>query len=170
MSNTAQTRVAFDEKGKRTTYEEIEVGADLGTMEWKITEEDIEKQCNLDDEYHFWYSVGSPFGGRIAPPQLQYRPPRWLISRTYNIRGVFYKWEMENIRPLKAGMTVTLRGRIASKWIKNDREFVKYETEGYDENGELLFRTGRVHALDVLKATAPREGAGVDSGIKKEKI
>lgn len=165
-----QSRVAFDEHGKRTLYDDIEVGADLGEIIWTVTEEDIDKQCLLDDDYHPWYFLGMGDGIRVAPPQLQYRPPRWLISRTYNIRGVFCQWQLENCKPIKAGMRVTVKGRIHSKWIKNEREFVKYEAEGLDEQGDLLFRTGRVHVLDVIKATAPREGAGLDSGIKAEKI
>lgn len=170
MNEVNQTRVAYDAHGRRTTYEEIEVGADLGSIEWVPTKEDVERQCVLDDEYHAWYSLSSPWGGTIAPPQIQYRPVRWLVSRTYNIRGVFYKWEFENIKPIKPDTKIIITGKIAAKWIRKDREFVKYVAEGRDGNGELLFTTGRTHVLDVIKTTAPREGSGVDSGIKKEKI
>ena len=66
------------------------------------SEDDIEKQCVIDEDFHPWFALESPWDGRIAPPQLQYRPPRWLLSRTYNIRGVFYKWEFENLKPIRA--------------------------------------------------------------------
>jgi hypothetical protein len=170
VAEPEQTRVEFDEHGKRTTYDEIEVGRELGTLEWVVSEEDLEKQCVMDEDFHPWFFLDSPWDGRIAPPQIQYRPPRWLLSRTYNIRGVFYKWEFENLAPIRPGVRITVSGRIAEKWIDREREFVRYEAEGRDETGTLLFTTARVHALDVIKRTAPRAGAGKDSGIKKEKI
>lgn len=170
MSEESQTRVEFDEHGKRTTYDEIEVGKDLGSLEWVVTEDDLEKQCAIDEDFHPWFNLESPWDGVIAPPQIHYRPPRWLLSRTYNIRGVFYKWDFENVKPIRPGEKIRVTGRILDKWIDREREFMSYEAEGHDEAGDLVFRTTRVHALDVIKRTAPREGAGQDSGIKREKI
>ena len=179
MTKNAQTRVEFDEHGNRTTYDEIEVGRDLGSLEWVITEQDIEKQCSIDEDFHPWFAfdiqedVGasdSQWAGIIAPPQIQYRPPRWLLSRTYNIRGVFYKWDFENLKEIRPGETITVTGRILDKWIDREREFMSYEAEGRDERGDIVFWTTRVHALDVLKRDTPRAGAGEDSGIKQEKI
>ncbi|MBI4183676.1 MAG: MaoC family dehydratase [Proteobacteria bacterium] len=165
-----RTRVARDEAGARTRFEEIEVGKDLGEIEWVVAPDDIDRQCAMDDDAHEWFLGDSPFGGRIAPPQIQYRPPRWLLSRTYNVRGVFYKWEFENVRPIRPGVRLRVRGRIAGKWVKNDREFVAYEAEARDESGEVVFRTTRVHALDVISRAAPRQGSGIDSGVKPERI
>jgi hypothetical protein len=170
MSGKGRTRVAEDEHGRRATYEEIEVGAALESFEWVVSEDDIEKQCRLDEDYHEWYVLESPWGGRVAPPQIQYRPPRWQISRSYNLRGVFYKWEFENVKPIRPGVSITIGGRILDKWIKNDREFVKFESVGTDAEGDVVFRTTRVHALDMIKRTAPRKSVGIDSGIKRERI
>ena len=170
MSEEARTRVEFDEHGRRTTYDEIEVGKDLGSLEWVVGENDIEKQCAIDEDFHPWFALDSEWNGVIAPPQIQYRPPRWLLSRTYNIRGVFYRWDFENLKPIRPGEKITVTGRILDKWIDRDREFMSYEAEGRDAGGELVFRTTRVHALDVVKRTAPRKGVGQDSGIKQEKI
>jgi hypothetical protein len=167
---TTPTRVAEDEHGKRSTFEEIEVGKDLGEIEWRITREDVEKQCRIDHDYHPWYVLGPSGGNPIAPPQIQYRPPRWLIARTYNVRGLFYKWEFENVAPLPVDVPIRVRGRIVDKWIERDREYVKFEAIGTDGAGQVLFRTMRTHVLDVLKRTAPRQGRGLDSGIKSEKL
>ena len=170
MSQTSKTRIARDDHDERTVYDDIEVGSDLGELEWVVSPEDIDKQCLIDDDYHAMYILGSEDGSRIAPPQIQYRPPRWLFSRKYNVRGMFYKWGMENVKPILAGMTITVSGRIADKWIRNDREFVEFYSEGYDEAGDVVFRTTRVHVLDALKRTTAREGEGIDSGIKAEHI
>ena len=170
VSGLTKSRIETDEHGRRATFEEIEVGKDLGVIEWTVSEADIDKQCMLDDDPHPWFMVDSPFDGRIAPPQIQYRPPRWLLSRNYNIRGVFYKWEFENVKPIRPNVKIKVTGRITDKWIKNDREFVEFETVAHDDTGDLLFRTLRVHVLDIIDNTAPRAGIGVDSGVKAEKI
>jgi len=165
-----RTRIAEDEHGRRAGFDEIEVGRSLGTLEWTVTEEMIDQQCEMDMDYHYWYSVASPWGGRVAPPQLSYRPPRWLISRTYNVRGLFYKWEMENVRAIRPGVKLVISGTIADKYVKNDREFVVYQAEAHDPQGDLVFRTRRTHVLDVVERSAPRAGRGLDSGVKPEKI
>ena len=164
------TRVADDKHGRRARFEDIEVGKDLGTLTWEVTAEDIEAQCGLDDDHHPWFAAASPWGGPVAPPQIHYRPPRWLLSRNYNIRGVFYKWEFENIRPIQDGDKIAVSGRILDKWIKGEREFVSFEATGRNASGEDVFRTVRVHALDVTPRTMPRRGTGFDSGIKAERI
>ena len=170
MNEISKTRISHDERGERVAFEDIEIGADLGEIEWVVTLEDIEKQCVLDDDRHDWFLTDSPFGGRIAPPQIQYRPPRWLLSRNYNLRGVFYKWGFEHVRPIRPGEPITVSGRIVDKWVKRDREFVKLEAVGRDASGEVVFTTWRVHVLDVIERSAPRQGVGIDSGIKAEKI
>ena len=170
MTEPAKIRRAEDAFGKRATFDDIVIGRELESFEWIVTEDDIEKQCRTDEDYHPWYVTDSPWDGRIAPPQIQYRPPRWQITRTYNIRGVFYRWEFENLKPIKPGQKIMITGRILDKWIRNEREYVKFESVGTDEDGERVFVTQRTHVLDMIERTAPREGAGIDSGHKPEKI
>jgi len=165
-----KTRVAADSHGARAQFDDIEVGRSLGEMEWVVTEEMIDRQCAIDSDYDVWYSLDSPWGGRIAPPQISYRPPRWLLSRTYNIRGLFVRWEMDNVRPIKPGVTLRVAARISDKYVKNEREFVVYEAEATDPEGSVVFRTRRTHVLDFIERSAQREGEGIDSGIKAERI
>jgi len=170
MNSQGPVRKERDALGPRALYEDIEVGLDLGSLEWTVSAEDIAKQCAIDDDHDPIYAGDSPWGGPVAPAQIQYRPPRWLLSRTFNIRGVFYEWEFENHRPIKPDVPITVQGIVADKWIKNDREFVAFEFTGTDPAGEVLFVTRRVHVLDVIERTAPRVGVGVDSGVKAERI
>ncbi|HTE61652.1 MAG TPA: hypothetical protein VK631_14970, partial [Solirubrobacteraceae bacterium] len=118
-----------------------------------------------DQDYHEWYVDSSPWGEPIVSPMATYPPVRILFTKKFNVRGVFYLFESEWHRPIHFGQVVTITGRIAEKWIKRDREYVKYEAEGRDENGELLFVTRRAHALDYITREAPRSGEGVDSGL-----
>jgi hypothetical protein len=166
----ARTRVAADAKGPRAQFDDIEIGRVLGEMDWVVTEDMIDTQCAIDADYDVWYSLRSPWGGRVAPPQISYRPPRWLLSRTYNVRGLFYKWEMENVRPIRPGVTLRVVARITEKYVRSEREFIVYEAEATDPDGNVVFRTRRTHVLDFIERTTHRAGEGIDSGIKAERI
>lgn len=165
-----RSRVAADSKGPRAQFDDIEIGRVLGEMEWTVTEDMIDTQCALDADYDVWYSLRSPWGGRIAPPQISYRPPRWLLSRRYNIRGLFYRWEMENVRPIRPGVALRIVARVSDKYVKNEREFIVYEAEATDPDGNVVFRTRRTHVLDFIERSAQRDGEGIDSGVKAERI
>ena len=167
--STSKTRVLEDSHGRRAAFEDIQIGQSLGEMEWEITDELIDLQCQLDQDFDsLFFPQGE--GKRVAPPQITYRPPRWLFSRAYNVRGLFVRWESESFRPIEAGMKLKVTGSIVEKFVKKEREFVVYQAEGHDAAGNLVFRTRRTHVLDVIERTAPRAGVGVDSGIKPEKI
>ena len=80
------------------------------------------------------------------------------------------RWENESFRAIEPNTTLTVTGTIVDKYIRKEREFVVYQAEGRDAAGNLVFRTKRTHVLDFVERSAPREGAGIDSGIKPEKI
>ncbi len=54
-------------------------------------------------------------------------------------------------------------GKITNKWIKNDKEFVEYRVTCVDEDGLEIFRTRRVHVLDALPRTAPRNASDTNT-------
>ena len=167
--STPKTRVLEDSQGRRAQFEDITIGQSLGEMRWEITDELIDLQCRLDQDFDPLYF---PKAGvkRIAPPSITYRPPRWLFSRAYNVRGLFVRWENEMFREIEANTTIKVTGSIVDKYVKKDREFVVYQADGHDAQGRLIFRSKRTHVLDFVERSAPRAGAGIDSGIKSEKI
>lgn len=168
--SSPKTRVLEDSQGKRAAFEDIQVGQTLGEMQWQITDDLIDLQCQLDQDFDPLFFPQGDGAQRVAPPQITYRPPRWLFSRTYNVRGLFVRWESETFRAIVSNMTITVSGSIVDKFVKKDREFVVYQAEGKDSAGNLIFRTKRTHVLDFVERSAPREGAGIDSGIKPERI
>jgi hypothetical protein len=159
----ATVRVARDARGPRATYEDFVIGADLGTIDWSVSQDDINRQCETDDDFHEWYAVESPYGGTIAPVLISYTPIRSMLSRAYNVRGMFYAIEMESIRPIRVGVPMRITGTIVDKWVKRDREYIAYEASCVDLNGNLIFRTRRTHLLDYIPRTAPRLGVAGDS-------
>ena len=155
---SALTRVARDAAGPRSRYEDFEIGADLGSLDWVVEPANVEGLLANDAEAHEWYVDTSPFGGAIVPPMAIYPPVRILFTRRYNVRGLFYWFEATFHRPIIFGETVVITGRIVDKWIKRDREYVKYEAEGTAADGEVIFQTRRTHVLDYIKRSAPRDG------------
>ncbi len=168
--STAKARVLEDGQGRRAAFEDIQVGQSLGEMEWEITDDLIDLQCQLDQDFDPLYFPQSGATTRVAPPSMTYRPPRWLFSRTYNVRGLFVRWENETFREIAPNTTIRVTGSIVDKYVQKDREFVVYQAEGRDSAGNLVFRSRRTHVLDFVERTAPRAGAGIDSGIKPERI
>lgn len=168
--STTKARVLEDDAGRRAEFEEIEIGRSLGTIEWRITDELIDTQCFLDQDFDPLFFSEDASAKRMAPPQITYRPPRWLLSRAFNVRGLFVRWENEAFAPIVPNTTIVVSGSIVDKFVRKDREFVVYQAEGHDERGTLIFKTRRTHVLDFIERGAPRAGAGIDSGIKPEKI
>lgn len=165
-----QARVEYDAQGKRTTFDEIVVGQSLGEMEWIVTPEMVDTQCRLDLDEAWRPASGASDAEPIALPQIQYRPPRWLLSRAYNVRGLLYRWKMENLRPIRPHVKLRVTAWVTNKYVKNDREFVVFAAEATDPEGLTIFRTERTHVLDMLSRSTPRDAAGIDSGIKREQI
>src|SRR4051812_18797790 len=121
------TRVEFDGRGLRTTYEDLVVGADLGSLEWQVMPDNVLGLLENDDDRHPWFTEGSPDGKPVVPPLATYPPVRILFARAYNVRGLFYEYESSFERPIRYGERVVITGKIADKWVKRDREYVAYE-------------------------------------------
>lgn len=165
MDITGLTRAEFDGSGRpRTRYEDFEVGASLGTLDWTVTREQVQGLLDNDEDHHSWYDEASPFGQPIVPPMATYPPVRILFTRRYNVRGLFYIFETEFLAPIFYNQPIVVSGNVADKWIKRDREFIAYEAHGVDAEGRVLFRTRRAHVLDFIPRTAPRVGTAIDSG------
>ena len=153
-------RILRDAAGIRTTYEELEIGKDLGSAEFLVTQGQIDQTCDRLEDHHPYYEVGSPFGSTVAPVWMTYLIPRMLFSQTYSVRGLFYKWGFELLGPVRQGVRHTVSATLTEKWIRNDREFVAYEAVCKDESGLTVYRSRRAHVLDFIKRTAPKVGEG----------
>ena len=158
-----QVRVSEDARGRRTTYEELEIGKDLGSADFQVSQEQIDQTCFRLGDLHPYFQLESPFGGTVAPVYLSYKLTRNLFSQTYSVRGLFYKWSFEFFKPIKVDVKHKVQAVLTEKWIKKDREFVAYESVCKDEQGEVVFKTRRAHVLDFIKRTAPKVGVGIDS-------
>ncbi|MBI2225991.1 MAG: hypothetical protein HYU44_13820, partial [Betaproteobacteria bacterium] len=64
----AKTRVLEDSKGRRAAFEDIQVGQTLGEIEWRITDDLIDLQCQLDQDFDPLFFPRDEGARRIAPP------------------------------------------------------------------------------------------------------
>ena len=133
----------------RVSYDEIEVGTELGPREWTITPEEIDRHCLSTGEFHEWYTVGLPSGGRAAPVSISYMPPRYIFSEKVPLSGLFAAWNHQQFQLLRPGVKLILDGRVSDKYVRRDREWVWYEVSCKEADAGIeVFRTSRGHVLD----------------------
>lgn len=165
MNETAPDRVEYDDRGPRTTYEELVVGESLGTLEWVVTRDNVDGLIVNDQDFQECYEAAGLFDEPVVPPLATYPPVRMLFTRRFNVRGVFYRFTSEFVRPMRYGERIRVSGTISDKYIRRNREYVTYQATGVDDDDQVVFRTWRTHALDFITRDRPRSGKGVDSGL-----
>lgn len=136
--------VPFDRPGlKKPSWENLIVGEAFGPLEIVVSEQTVESYMYAIDDYHPWYSQGSPLGGRIAPSTLLMRPLLELVYLEYDatlLRAVHVRQELELFGPVSVGQRVTLRGRVTDKFLKRGEPYVVFAGEASDEAGKTLIR------------------------------
>ena len=152
-------------------YDQMIVGTPLGPIDVTVDDELARSYAYTVDDFNPWclWDQGSPFGGRIAPPvAIAVRLLRlWsLVYDATTDRSLHAKEEFRLYKPIRIGQRVTLKGRVADKYIKRDRQWVVYESEALAEDGHPLMWARAVEMLGMqpgLKigagtATAPSSG------------
>lgn len=165
MTDAQPERVAYDDRGPRTTYDDLTVGEPLGDMEWTVTKENVAGLIANDQDFQECYETAGLFDEPLVPPMATYPPVRMLLTRRFNVRGVFYRFASEFVRPIRYGERIRISGTISDKYIRRHREYVTYQATGIDDDDQIVFRTWRTHALDFITRDRPRSGKGVDSGL-----
>jgi hypothetical protein len=128
-------------------------GDDLGTFEITVGEDAVDRNAWANDDYHPWYMEGSPFGGRLVPltylsmfdgPELFYGyygyPPEGSL---------FAKQEFEYLKPLVAGRTYRMHGRIADVYERRGRTWLRMEVSVTDADGDEVMRMAKMMAWPV---------------------
>ena len=123
------------------TRDPIPVDMPLGERTFEIDEQQMRRYIEGIGADNPWYTQDSPYGGPVAPAAiLFYEPMRFPASQSYGRdRPVFNaRAEWEFYRPARPGQMVTLRSKVADRWIKRGREYASFEMEARDAAGELL--------------------------------
>ena len=138
------------------TFAQIEVGEEFDPVEYDLAAEMILKQADAVEDYNPWYREDSPFGGPIALPTItcrDYLP--LLLGWRYAFAGIgiLAKHEAEFLYPARPGSRITVRGKIADKYVRRGRPYIVIECSSVDEEGREITRTKHTVMLVEFGAT-----------------
>ena len=121
---------------------EFQIGDDLGSHEYVVTEEMVREFADGLEDHHPWYLEGSPFGSPIAHPTMTVRDFSPLIKKLGReaASGLHAKQETELFNPVKIGTRVTVRGKVADRYEKPGRKYLVWEYSVFDEDNVELVR------------------------------
>lgn len=121
--------------------DKLQAGDDIGSFQYRITKEAIGDYLPSLDNSDPWYLDNSPFGEAIVPHGYFCDDFMRLLDQIDAIptAGFHAKSEYELKGPIRYGMLLTVRGKVAARYIKREREYLEIETVVSDENEcELL--------------------------------
>lgn len=133
----------------KKTWEDAKIGEDLGSIQYRLTSENISRYLRAIEDRNPWYVQESPFGGPIAPPlitadeyiKLYYDNSGYIRGRIFHA-----KMEHEIIRPPHHEELITARGKIVDKYVRRGRTYVILETVVTGEDGTEISRNKSVLA------------------------
>lgn len=141
----------------KTTRWDIPEGTEL-TWDTCVSPEFAIIYSDPVEDYNPWYEAWpippgeSPFGPAIAPPMLLGYWSFWFYVVAAGAiggasRGVAAFWDTWIVNPCPLGTTVRYHGKLAKKYLKRGRQYVRIETTVEDaKTGKLYMR----HAQETL--------------------
>jgi acyl dehydratase len=129
-----------------------EIGDVIGSIEFVVTEDLVNRITWALDDYNPWYLEDSPFGERIAPPTapLQFDGTIFYDFYAYPSGGsLFAKQEFEFIRPVVIGKTYRLTGTLIDMYKRKGRNFFKMGVSITDPDGVEVMRMAKTVATPV---------------------
>jgi hypothetical protein len=136
---------------KKSAWEAIVVGEDLGTLEYVLTEQMVANYRRVVDNPHAAY----PTVAARHPANLFYRKYRHLI-RVPNAGQ-----ESQYFNPPVPGETVFVSARIVDKYVRREKNYLVIEATAKNPRGELieisrLIGLARETSLPALEAVAKK--------------
>ena len=144
---------------KKYTYDNIEVGEQLGPVEGVLSALKLKSHAFAVDDYGDWYFKDSPFGGPIGHPTLLATDVLYLFMMAYDMTpptegGLHGKNEIEFVNPVRVGTRVTIQGTHSDKYQKRAQNYRILEGQVVDENGQVIIRMRATETVG-FKADTP---------------
>ena len=112
------------------TFDDVDVGQDLGTLSYAMTEEKLR---------HFRSATGDP--GALYPT-IATKDFYYLLHNRFRVGLMLHaKHDSSYVRPPAPGIQVRVRGRIADKYVRRGRPLIVVESISEDDAGQLLVRS-----------------------------
>jgi acyl dehydratase len=135
---------------KEPIWENIEVGEEFGPVETVISDHDLTSYAYAVDDFHSWYMQNSPFGGRVVPPAVLSIALFNLFFVKYDrelVHGLHAREELQLSGSIVPGQRVSLRARVADKFVKRGEQYIVVEGHASDDRGGTLIRTRQAEIL-----------------------
>ena len=119
-----------DEELKIFDYNSIQIGEELGSYEYVLTQEMLD---------NFRASVDDP---EACFPTLAVKHDATALNMVYNdtTGGVNAGNEVEFFNPPIPGKKIRVSGRVHNKYLRRDKPYMVIEATAIDEDGRLLER------------------------------
>jgi acyl dehydratase len=134
------------------------VGDKLGSLDFVITAEQVERNAWANDDYNPWYMEDSPFGGRIISTVLLASFDARLFYGYYSYPpggSLFAKQEFEYLVPLRIGESYTMTGTLIDMYRRKGRTFFVAGMSVTDGQGTEVMRMSKTVATPVQPAAEP---------------
>ena len=152
---------------KEPTWENVEPGEQFGPIELVVDDHRIKSYAYALDDYHPWYFVASPFGGRIGHATLLSNPLLAIYVLGYNrgnVAGLHAREELELFGPVKLGQRLTLHGAFTDKFTKRGKGYTVLTAEARDESGKVLVRSKGTEVFRIPQGLVPGQRTAVPEG------
>ena len=119
-----------DENLKEFVYDQVEIGEELGSYEYVMTQDMLDT---------FRASIDDP---EATFPTLAVKHDATALNMVYDdtTGGVNAGNEVEFFNPPIPGKKIFVTGRIADKYLRRDKPYLVIEATAVDEDGRLLER------------------------------
>lgn len=124
------------------SWDNIEVGQELGVLEYRVGAAEATRYAELVDDQQRWYLAPDLPGGPYAPPTMCDNDVLHCVTTRYARAGRLHaKQEFEFLNPLPLGATVRSRARVVEKYIRRDKPYVVVECLTETADGTPILRS-----------------------------
>ena len=118
-------------------FHELPVGTDMGSIEYTVSEERVERHLGATHQTPYPESDGE----RLAPVSILASDGIWLAESQFDIsESVHAGQRLEILNIPIVGSRVKVSGRVVDKFEKGGRQFVVMDVVSEDDRGRVLAR------------------------------
>jgi len=123
---------------EKCSFDEIEIGMEMGPLEFDVSPEAIK-------EYRNWarWEVGGGDNPANALPGIFLINHVRMLTTTLGGAGsrIWAKSQHEFLNPIRVDSKLVKRGKIVEKYLKRGKQYLIYEIETRDQDGRLIMRS-----------------------------
>jgi acyl dehydratase len=132
-------------------WQALKVGEVLGPVTYQITDRVVDSFSQAIEETHPWFLKTSPFGGRIAQPDLPDTDYGHLMANQGTSLGYHARHHAEFLLPVKVGDTLNVTGRLKDKFKRRGFRYYTLDYQAVNQQGQVVYRQTITTTVGVLR-------------------